>query len=386
MRMTARELRQETFRALRAGADAVQRNVRGALAAFELTPSRFGVLEALYHHGSSSQRELAEAIGRTPGDLSMVLANLERDGLVERERSEVDRRVYRSTLTAEGMTIAARSLARLDEVLTEAFEDFDEDELQALAFHCGRLTGEARQVEAPGTCEPEDRILRNSEREYSDFGRFQRYAMAGIPVSKSCEKSSGRLHLFADDVLQEGQVIPARALEDMEAVYIILSGELSFEQGGSKWRSAGECEVVGLSAGTGTNWAEFNPGPGNLRLLRLEFEPTVYGLEPACHVACFSPAQRRNRLLPVASGTGDRDALRINLPAVVGLASLDPARTLHLGTEDGDTAVIHVLEGKVRVGRHMLEAGDSLSTPLPVAGVGIAAEEAAELVVVTMNE
>ena len=80
------------------------------LADHGLTISQFGVLEAVYHVGPLSQRQLAQKILRSSGNLTMVIDNLERDGLVTRERDPQDRRVMRVTLTAQGEVLISELL------------------------------------------------------------------------------------------------------------------------------------------------------------------------------------------------------------------------------------------------------------------------------------
>src|ERR1700755_832068 len=57
-----------------------------------LTPSQFAVLEALYHVGPLCLSDLAKKILRTSGNLTMVVDNLEKAGLVTRTQSTKDRR------------------------------------------------------------------------------------------------------------------------------------------------------------------------------------------------------------------------------------------------------------------------------------------------------
>lgn len=83
-------------------AESVSALVHGHLADAALTVSQFGVLEALYHLGPLSQAELAKKILKSTGNITMVIDNLERRGLVRRERSSEDRRYYSIHLTPEG--------------------------------------------------------------------------------------------------------------------------------------------------------------------------------------------------------------------------------------------------------------------------------------------
>src|SRR6476659_3143815 len=68
----------------------------------DLTPSQFGVLEALFHPGPMCHRDLGERILRSSGNMNLVIGNLERRGLVRRERLAEDHRYYQVQLTADG--------------------------------------------------------------------------------------------------------------------------------------------------------------------------------------------------------------------------------------------------------------------------------------------
>ena len=67
-----------------------------------LTFSQFGVLEVLYHLGPLCQKELGDKLVQSGGNITMVVNNLERQGLVVRLRDEVDRRYVLVHLTWRG--------------------------------------------------------------------------------------------------------------------------------------------------------------------------------------------------------------------------------------------------------------------------------------------
>ena len=67
-----------------------------------LTITQFGVLEALHHLGPLCQGELAEKLLRSGGNLTLVVDNLEKAGLVLRERDPADRRFVVVKLTDKG--------------------------------------------------------------------------------------------------------------------------------------------------------------------------------------------------------------------------------------------------------------------------------------------
>ena len=67
-----------------------------------LTLTQFAVLEALYHLGSMSLSEIAKKILTTGGNLTMVVGNLEKQGLALRQGSPQDGRVLILVLTPKG--------------------------------------------------------------------------------------------------------------------------------------------------------------------------------------------------------------------------------------------------------------------------------------------
>jgi len=69
---------------------------------YGLTTSQFGVLEALYHLGTLSQRELADKLLKSPGNISIVLKHIEERGLISRDRDPADNRYMQVCITDQG--------------------------------------------------------------------------------------------------------------------------------------------------------------------------------------------------------------------------------------------------------------------------------------------
>src|SRR6266508_1135426 len=68
----------------------------------DLTWSQFAVLEALYHLGHLTQGEISTKVLKSGSNITTVIDNLERDGMVRRERDAEDRRVIHVYLTEAG--------------------------------------------------------------------------------------------------------------------------------------------------------------------------------------------------------------------------------------------------------------------------------------------
>lgn len=92
--------------------EAVSDRVHVHLRPERLTVSQFGVLEALLHLGPMCQKELGRKLLRSGGNVTMVVGNLERRGLVRRERRSENRKFVTVHLTEEGRALVRRVFPR----------------------------------------------------------------------------------------------------------------------------------------------------------------------------------------------------------------------------------------------------------------------------------
>ena len=88
--------------ALYSAARATTQAYRGLLEPWGLTYPQYLVLVTLWVEGPQSVKDLGERMQLDSGTLSPLLARMERDGLVERRRSDADARVVHVRTTARG--------------------------------------------------------------------------------------------------------------------------------------------------------------------------------------------------------------------------------------------------------------------------------------------
>lgn len=124
---------------LRRAVNAVSLREGEVMRAAGLTESQFGALEALLHLGPLCQHELAGKVLKSAGNMTTVVDNLERRGLVKRRRDGEDRRVVTVHLTASGRDLVRAVFPRVVEVLVDAFSTLSATEQQQLAALCRRL-------------------------------------------------------------------------------------------------------------------------------------------------------------------------------------------------------------------------------------------------------
>lgn len=120
-------------------AESVSARIHQHLEAEQLTATQFGVLEALLHLGSLSQRELAQKLLRSGGNITLVIDNLEKRQLVKRMRAPKDRRVVSVCLSEKGEQLISEIFARHVAVVVDEMSILTETEQEELSHLCRRL-------------------------------------------------------------------------------------------------------------------------------------------------------------------------------------------------------------------------------------------------------
>ena len=120
-------------------AESVSARIHRHLEAEQLTATQFGVLEALLHLGSLSQRELAQKLLRSGGNITLVIDNLEKRQLVKRMRAPKDRRVVSVCLSEKGEQLISEIFARHVAVVVDEMSILTETEQEELSHLCRRL-------------------------------------------------------------------------------------------------------------------------------------------------------------------------------------------------------------------------------------------------------
>ncbi|HSZ93822.1 MAG TPA: MarR family transcriptional regulator [Acetobacteraceae bacterium] len=131
---------------LRAGRSVLAR-VEPRLAAAGLTPTQFGVLEAILHKGPLSQRELSRKVLTSAGNMTDLVDKLEARGLVRRARQKSDRRAVHVELTPAGSDLIEPLFARHAGDITAAMSALSGEEMRQLSDLLRRL-GRAAESEA----------------------------------------------------------------------------------------------------------------------------------------------------------------------------------------------------------------------------------------------
>jgi MarR family 2-MHQ and catechol resistance regulon transcriptional repressor len=128
-----------TFVKLMRAAEAVSTRVTRHLADSGLTISQFGVLEALHHLGPLCQRDIGKKILKSGGNITVVIDNLEKRGLVARVRDAEDRRFLTVQLTSDGEKLITGVFPPHAEAIVREMGVLTEEEQIELGRICKKL-------------------------------------------------------------------------------------------------------------------------------------------------------------------------------------------------------------------------------------------------------
>lgn len=123
---------------VRAASSVVARTSR-PLGSSGLTVGQFGVLETLLHLGPLHQCELARKHLQSGGNITMIVDNLEKAGLVRRARLPEDRRYVQVHLTDAGRERIEEIFPRQARAITEQMSVLTDAEQEELARLCRKL-------------------------------------------------------------------------------------------------------------------------------------------------------------------------------------------------------------------------------------------------------
>lgn len=128
-----------TYVKLMRAAESVTRRTHRHLSSKGLTLSQFAVLEALYHLGPLTQKEIGQKILRSSGNITMVIDNLEKRGLVKRKRHNVDRRYFIVHLTSQGNKLIGDIFPQHAAAIADEMSVLSESEQDSLGKLCKKL-------------------------------------------------------------------------------------------------------------------------------------------------------------------------------------------------------------------------------------------------------
>jgi DNA-binding MarR family transcriptional regulator len=118
---------------------------------FDLDVARWGILATLYQHGgqlSMTQLRDHTHLLRSPSNITQIVDAFEAHGILQRQLSPVDRRIWLVQMTDQGRAFVEKVLVRFQQVMEENLAQFDIEEVRTAIlvlikwiWQCGEAAG-----------------------------------------------------------------------------------------------------------------------------------------------------------------------------------------------------------------------------------------------------
>ncbi|TFJ92683.1 MarR family winged helix-turn-helix transcriptional regulator [Lentibacillus salicampi] len=118
----------KSFVVLMKASKSVTEYVKEDISRYDMKATYFAVLEALYHKGDLTVREISQSVLIKAGSMTYVIDKLEARDLLERRRGKGDRRVVHIHITEEGKQLMDDIFPKHQEAIEKIFQDLSVEE------------------------------------------------------------------------------------------------------------------------------------------------------------------------------------------------------------------------------------------------------------------
>jgi redox-sensitive bicupin YhaK (pirin superfamily) len=203
------------------------------------------------------------------------------------------------------------------------------------------------------------KTIRANERHFSDFGWLKTYWLFSFDhYHDPANMQFGSLRVFNDDVVAANNGFPTHPHREMEIITTVLAGEVTHQDSMGNRTSIKAGEVQRMSAGTGITHSEYNLGDTPVHLYQIWILPGERKLEPSYDQRSFAAEERKNRLLPVASGRALPGAVTLNTDATIYMADFDAGQSVYLPVTDSRGVFVYVSSGDLGINEGRLATKD----------------------------
>jgi len=206
-------------------------------------------------------------------------------------------------------------------------------------------------------------IRKASERGHADHGWLDSHHTFSF-ANYYDEKHMGfrGLRVINDDRVAPSQGFGTHPHRDMEIISYVLDGALAHKDSMGTGATIRPGDVQRMSAGTGVLHSEYNASQdAEVHFLQIWILPAKRNVMPSYEQKTFTVADKRGKLVLVASSDGRDGSVTINADARVYAGVFDKGHMAELAVADGRGAWLHVARGKVRIDGEELGAGDGVA-------------------------
>jgi len=204
-------------------------------------------------------------------------------------------------------------------------------------------------------------IRRSHERGFVDHGWLKsHHSFSFAGYFDPAWMGWGNLRVINEDRIAPGTGFGTHGHRDMEIISYVLQGNLAHKDSMGNVKGLPPGDVQRMSAGTGVMHSEFNHAQGQItHFLQIWIEPRERGIAPAYEQKTFTDADKRGRLLLVASPGGAGGSVCLHADAALYAGLFDGNEAAELATDPARKAYVHLVRGALVVNGQRLQGGDA---------------------------
>ncbi|WP_151635955.1 pirin family protein [Noviherbaspirillum aerium] len=167
-------------------------------------------------------------------------------------------------------------------------------------------------------------------------------------------------------VINEDRVQPSRGFgthghRNMEIISYVLDGALEHKDSMGNGSVLRYGDVQRMSAGTGVRHSEYNHSESEgVHFLQIWIEPNVKDSAPSYEEKHFDAESKQGRLRLIVSPDGREGSVSVQQDASVYASILNGQDRIEHQLDEGRTAYVHVIRGRLEINGVALQGGDAL--------------------------
>jgi len=205
-------------------------------------------------------------------------------------------------------------------------------------------------------------IIRSTDRGYNDHGWLKTYHTFSFAEYYNRERTQfGALRVLNDDIVEVKNGFGIHPHQNMEIISIPLSGSLEHKDSTGIHGIITQDEVQVMSAGTGVNHSEMNPGDIAVNFLQLWIVPDKMNVEPRYDQKAFDKKGSLYKLQLLVSPDGRENSLWIYQQAFISRVQMNQGNKYEYKRFYEDHGVlIFLLKGRIQIGSETIHERDTI--------------------------
>ncbi len=203
------------------------------------------------------------------------------------------------------------------------------------------------------------RTIKANERHFSDFDWLKTYWLFSFDTYYDENNLNfGTLRVFNDDVVEPKTGFPPHFHKEMEIVTIVLDGEVTHQDSMKNKAVIKAGDVQRMSAGTGITHSEYNWGDKPVHFYQIWIYPDQNGLRPSYEQKSFSSLLKKNTLLPVVSGQGFKDVIKMHADSTIYLAEVEKGKSIDFKSDPSRGIFVYITNGDITINGQRFKNND----------------------------